>query len=213
MNIFGKNKVATAKIDKSTEQVLELEASKKRLEMEREQISIELENQKKRFQMKLDEEKHAQKLAYDEKKAVFDREKAVWEAEKKELLARSERERKEFEERLTKDHQIKLTEAVTLAKLQSQQEVKQAELDRDRQITELRTKQAEELSKVKSDTAEEYYKRMTNAFTEIQLNGDKSTKFVQELALKMFDSVPRGGFDVGVNVGNALPAPSQPVNG
>lgn len=207
MNIFGKKKAASNKIDSQTAQVLELEASKKRLEIEREQIALELENQKKRFQMKLDEEKHAQKLAFDEKKAVFDREKAVWETEKKEIVARAERERSEFEERLKKDHELKLTEAVTLAKLDSQQKVKQAELDRDRQITELRTQQAEALAKVKSDTAEEYYKRMTTAFTEIQLNGDKSTKFVQELALKMFDHQPRGGFDVGVNVGNALPAP------
>lgn len=214
--LFGSS-TAGRKIDSQTAQVLELEASKKRLEMEREQISIELENQKKRFQMKLDEEKHAQKLAFDEKKAVFDREKAVWETEKREITGRNERERKEFEERLTKEHELKLTEAVTLAKLDSQQKVKQAELDRDRQLSELRTSQAEALSKVKSDTAEEYYKKMTSAFTEMQLNGDKSTKFVQELALKMFDHKPRvGSFDLGVNVnqGTALPSPKgEVVNG
>lgn len=208
MSFWKKNKVVVNKIDAQTAQVLELEAAKKRLEIEREQIALELENQKKRFQMKLEEESHKQKLAFDEKKAVFDREKAVWETEKKELVDRSARERKEFEEKLKKEHELKVTEAVTLAKLDSQQQVKQAELDRDRVITELRTQQAEALAKVKADTAEEYYKRMTTAFTEIQLNGDKSTKFVQELALKMFDSVPRPGFDVGVNVGQtALPAP------
>jgi hypothetical protein len=203
--------VKSSKIDAQTAQVLELEAQKKRLEMERDQISLELENQKKRNQMKLDEEKHAQKLAFDEKTAVFNREKALWETEKRDLLARSERERKEFEERLKAEHELKLTEAVTLAKLDSQQKVKQAELDRDRQVTELRTKQAEELAKVKSDTAEEYYKKMTSAFTEMQLHGDKSTKFVQELALKMFDVNPRPAkFDLGVNVNqgqSALPAP------
>lgn len=105
---------------------------------------------------------------------------------------------------------------VATNKIDSQQKVKQAELDRDRQITELRTQQAEALAKVKSDTAEEYYKRMTAAFQEIQLNGDKSTKFVQELALKMFDSVPRGGadFTVGINA-PALPSPRETtvVNG
>lgn len=211
-SVFGSS-VARSKIDSQTAQVLELEASKKRLEIDREQIALELDNQKKRFQMKLDEEKHVQKLAYEEKKAVFDREKAVWEAEKKEITGRNERERKEFEERLTKTQELKLTEAVTLAKLDSQQQVKQAELDRDRQISELRTKHAEDLAKVKSDTAEEYYKKMTSAFTEIQLNGSKDSKFVQELALKMFDSIPRGGadFNVGIGVGNALPAPKNNV--
>lgn len=208
MSFFGKKKAASNKIDSSTAQVLELEAQKKRLEMEREQIQIELNNTKIRFAMTLEQERHTQKLSFDEKKAVFEREKAVWETEKHEILDRSTRERAEFEERLKKDHELKLTEAVTLARLDSQQKVKQAELDAARQVSELRTQQAEALAKVKADTAEEYYKKMTGAFTEIQLNGDKSTKFVQELALKMFDSVPRGGADFNVGI-NALPAPKN----
>lgn len=208
-NLFNPGtKAGTAKIDSQTAQVLDLEAQKARLQIERDQITLELENQKRRWQMKLDEERHAQKLSFDEKTAVFNREKAVWETEKKELTDRAARDKAEFEDKLKRESELKLTEAVTLAKLDSQQQVKQAELDRDRVLTELRTQQAEALAKVKADTAEEYYKRMTTAFTEIQLNGDKSTKFVQELALKMFDSVPRGGADFNVGIG-ALPAPKS----
>lgn len=219
-NIFRSNSAGKAKamkIDSQTAQVLELETQKKRLEMESETIKLELNNSRTRFDMMLEQERHKQKLAFDEKSAVFDREKKVWATEKQEILDRGARDKSEFEERLKKDHELKLTEAVTLAKLDSQQKVKQAELDRDRQITELRTEHAEELSKVKSDTAEEYYKKLTHAFTEIQLNGSKDSKFVQELALKMFDSMPRGGsFDLGVNVNQpALPAPKggEVVNG
>lgn len=208
MKLFG-NKVAQTKIDKSTEQVLELEAQKKRLEIERDQISLELDNQKRKFQMSLEEEKHKQKLDLESKNAIFAREKEIWKAEKEELVARAEREKKEFEEHLKKQHDITLQEAVTLAKLDSQQKVKQAELDRDRQITELRTQHAEALSKLRSESAENHYNKLTEAFQEIQLNGDKTSKFVQELALKMVDGFPKGTrTDIGVNVNQpALEAP------
>lgn len=200
MSLFG-SKVAKTKIDRSTEQVLELEAQKKRLEMERDQISLELDNQKRKFQMSLEEEKHKQKLDLESKSAVFAREKEIWKAEKEELIARAARDKKEFEERLQKQHEITLQEAVTLAKLESQQKVKQAELDRDRQVTELRTQHAEELAKVRAEQAESHYNKLTAAFQEIQLNGDKTSKFVQDLALKMLDTMPRGTrTDVGINV-------------
>lgn len=201
MSLFGDNKAAKTKIDKSTEQVLELEAQKKRLEMERDQISIELDNQKRKFQMSLEEERHKQRLAIESEKAVFAREKEIWKAEKEEIVARAARDKKEFEETLKRQHEITLQEAVTLAKLDSQQKVKQAELDRDRQTTELRTVHAEEISKLRSESAENHYNKLTEAFQEIQLNGDKTSKFVQELALKMVDGFPKGTrTDIGVNV-------------
>lgn len=208
--IFG-TKAGNAKIDSQLQQVLELEATKKRLEMERDQIALELQNQKKRSAMALEEESHKQKLDFAEKKAVFDREKAVWATEKAEITARAERDRKEFEARLKADSEMKLTEAVTLAKLDSQQQVKQAELDRDRKISELRTEHAEALAKVKADTAEEYYKKMSAAFSEIQIHGDKASKFQQELALKMIEAMPRARTDLGVSISDgraALPAPA-----
>ncbi len=209
MSIFGskaKTKAASTKIDASTAQVLELETQKKRLEMERDQIQLELDNQKKRNAMALEQERHTQKLDFDEKKAVFAREKAVWETDRKALEERTAREKEEFEKRTKSEHELKLTEATALVRLDSQQKVKQAELDRDRAITELRTKHAEELSKVKSDLAQEYYERMTKAFSDIQTNGTQSTKFVQELALKMFDSVPRAArTEVDVSVGHERP--------
>jgi len=198
--MFGKSKIANRKIDKSTEQIIDLETQKKRLEMERDEIQLDLENQKKRWGMKLEEEAHKHKLLLMEEKSVFDREQQIWVKDKEELIARNTRDREEFEKRLKQEFEINKQEAVTLINLDSQQKVKQAELDRDREINKIKTSHAEELSKVKSDTAETYYKKLTEAFQDMQINGDKNTKFVQEMALKIFDKVPAGKTDVGVTV-------------
>jgi hypothetical protein len=198
-NLFRKSP-ASVKIDSQTAQVLELEATKQRLVMEKEQIDLELRNLKSKQQMSLEEETHKHKLRLQEEKAIFDREKKVWEVERKELIDRSKREIAEFEERLKKDTEIKLQEAVTLTKLESQQQIKQAELDRDREINTLKVKTVEEISKVRTELAEEYYNKLTAAFQEIQLKGDANSKFVQDLALKMFDKVPSTKSRVEVDV-------------
>ena len=51
-----------------------------------------------------------------------------------------------------------------------------------------------------TDLSEQYYQKLTEAFQEIQLNGDKNSKFVQELALKVFDKMPTSRSEVGIDV-------------
>lgn len=200
------SKQAKEKIDRSTTQVLELVEQKKRLEIDRDQIQLELQNLQKKKDMQLEEEAHKHKLRIQEEQAVFSREKKVWEIEKQELLDRSKREQREFEDRLKKDYDIKIQETVTLTKLESQQLVKQAELDKNREVNELRTKSSEEISKVRTELAEEYYNKLTTAFQEIQLKGDVNSRFVQDLALKMFDKVPtsESRFAVDINTNKQL---------
>ena len=199
---FGdkKEEAAKIKIKKSTSELLDLEVEKKRLQADKENIQLELENLKKRMRMEIEEEKHKHNLKLESEKAVFDREKTIWEKEKQELVDRAEREKNEFEKTLRADLEIEHKETVTLLKLESQQKIKQAELDKDRAVNDLKTKHAEELAKVKSDTAEEYYSSMTEAFQDLQMNGDKNSKFVQELALKVFDKLPTARTEVGVDV-------------
>jgi hypothetical protein len=192
--------VSSTKIERSTEAVMELEVEKKRLQMEVEQIKLELDNQKKRETMKLEEEAHKHKLKLQEEKAVFEREKKVWEVEKKELADRYAREKVEFEGKVKQEFELKTQEAVTLTKLDSQQKVKQAEIDSERKINALQTKHADDLAKVRAETAEEHYKKLTAAFQEMQLHGDKNTKFVQELALKVFEKVPTPRAEFGVDI-------------
>jgi hypothetical protein len=77
-----------------------------------------------------------------------------------------------------------------MAKLDAEQKIKQLELDKSRELTEEKIKHIEEVSAVKTDANTNYYNKMTDAFTEIQLKGDKNTQFVQEMAMKIFDRVP-----------------------
>lgn len=198
-NVFG-TKAGKAKIDSQTAQVLELETQKKRLEIERDQIQLELNNAKDRAVMQLEKESHKQSLKLDAERAVFDREKKVWEVEKKEMLARFEREREEFHDSTKRESDLKIQEAVTLVKLDAQQKIKQSELDKAREVNALKTSSAEELSKAKSESAEQYYNKLTAAFQDIQMNGDKNSKFVQELALKVFERVPTNRTDIGVEI-------------
>jgi hypothetical protein len=75
----------------------------------------------------------------------------------------------------------------------------------------LKTQHAEDLAKVRAETAEEHYKKLTSAFQEMQMHGDKNTKFVQELALKVFEKVPtpRAEFGIDVNATQQLTAPKE----
>lgn len=202
-NFRKKSTVTSKKFDSQTSAILELEVAKKRLEMEKEELQLEIGNSKRREQMKLEEESHKHMLKLAEERAIFDREKKVWEIEKKEMQERFVREKTEFENKIKAESELKTNEAVTLTKLESQQLVKQAEINAERKVNELAAKFAQELSEAKSKAAEEYYTKLTAAFTDIQLNGDKNTKFVQELALKALETIPKPtvGVDLRANVG------------
>lgn len=194
------NKVAQVQLDKATEQILQLETQKKRLEMDMTSINLELENSRKRNQMTLEEATHKVKLQLESEKAVFERERKIWDKEKTELLEKSKREREEFEERLKKDFEIKLQEAVTLTKLEMQQKVAQTSVDKEREICKLQTEHAKAVSEMQQSESLKFYDKLTNAFQEMQLNGDKNSKFVQELALKLIDKTPSSKTSVDVNV-------------
>jgi len=94
-SLFGEeNKAAKTKMKKSTAQVLELEGIKKKLEIDRDQITLELENMKKRQNMKIEEEAHKHRLKLESERAIFDREKEIWKKEKQELIDRNTREKR-----------------------------------------------------------------------------------------------------------------------
>lgn len=199
MNLF-KNKVKKDRIDQSTRQVLDLEVQKKRLELERDQVQLDLDNVKRRQEMALEEERHKHRLALETEKANFDRERQIWEKDKAEMLAKFKEKQKDYEERLKAEHELKTQEAVTLTKLESQQKIKQTELDKERAISALETKHAEALAKVKSESAEQHYNKLKDALEELHQNGDKNSRFVQELALKAFERVPVSRTAVDVEV-------------
>ncbi len=91
---------------------------------------------------------------------------------------------------LEKDHELKLKETVSLLKLDSDQRVKQLEIDNLRKVNELTAKFESERTSFKEKFLNENYEKMTNAMTKLHEEGDKNSKFTQELALKMLDQMP-----------------------
>lgn len=177
-------------IDQKTNQVLELAAQKKMLEIEISTLHLESKNKTLAEKMRLEEEAHKQKLQLNEEKASFDRERKIWLEEKQQLIKKHKEEMDEFLRKTKAEFDLKLLEAVTIAKLDSDQKIKQLELDKSRELTEIKIGHIEELSLAKTTANEKYYDKMTDAYTDMQANGDKNSKFVQEMALKIFDRVP-----------------------
>lgn len=139
------------------------------------------------LRMELEEIRHKHKLEIQELRAQLDRERHNWEEDKQRLI-----------NDLQRDHDLKIKEAVTLTKLQSEQKIKQAELDYDRKLNE-----------ATKSLNEDYYQSLKSAMTKLHEEGNITTKFTQELALKMFDKSPAtkvltGSIDVN-NGGNSEP--------
>jgi len=108
--------------------------------------------------------------------------------------------KEEFETNLKRNLEITHNEAVTLVKLDSQQKIKQAELDKERSVNELKAENAKAIAEIQAKESEKYHDKLNNALQEIMLNGDKNTKFVQEMALKLIDKAPTPAVDIGVDI-------------
>lgn len=107
-----------------------------------------------------------------------------------------------FQEReLTQRHELALTEATTLLKLDYQQQIKQKELDFQKALQEksieyqkvindLKANQLMEQANFKQKVQDENYERLKNAMTKLHEEGNVTTKFTHDLAIKMLDKVP-----------------------
>lgn len=97
---------------------------------------------------------------------------------------------------------LKANEQVSAAKLDADAKVKAAEAKSELAITQLQGKftrekseilaaAAKDLAEAKAKAAEEYYEKLSKAMTELHQNGDKNSKFIQELALSMIQKTPK----------------------
>lgn len=132
-----------------------------------------------KLRMELAELKQKHQLELEVKQAAFDRAMKNWTEDKERL-----------ESKLKQENEIKLTEAVTLTKLESQQRTAQLELDYNRKIEDLKTKNAVALAEYKTKLAEEYHEKLSVALNKLHTEGNVTTKFTQELALKMLEKAP-----------------------
>lgn len=160
---------------------VELQGDKKKLEIELETMNLQLTNDKLGQDMTLEKEKHTHGLIVQGKEAD---------------LARTKKNHTEDMTRLTSqlkaDHDVKLTEAVALAKLESEQEKAQAAIDNKKELLKAEGAFQKELSEYKTKSAKEYYDKITKAQDDLYTKGSTATKFVQDMALTMLEKAPVG---------------------
>lgn len=98
---------------------------------------------------------------------------------------------------------LKYNEEISKIKLECDKKVADAIQKNELAITQLQGKAtrdkaeqdarfAKELAEAKAKAAEEYFAKMQAALTELHANGDKNSRFIQELALQMVKKAPRG---------------------
>lgn len=134
-----------------------------------------------KFRMLLRELEHENTLHLEETKASFDRERSVWKEDKERLRTQ-----------LIEEHELKLKEYTTLARLDYEQKTKQIELIAERKINA-------EVAKINKD----YYDKLTDSMKKLHEEGNVTTKFTQELALKMMSSLPANKTTTKVLTGRA----------
>lgn len=185
--MFVFNKAKRQVMDSATRQIVELEAKKKGLEMDIEQVRLKLDNEREGQRMELERVKHSFKLEMDGAKKDLERAKQLFEEDKKRLVSQQQDLHTAEIEKLRKEAEINLMELQSLSKLHSEQKVAEATLAKDKAVQALETKYAKDLAALEGKLAKEYYEKMQAALTELHTHGSTQSKFVQELALKMFD--------------------------
>ncbi len=138
------------------------------------------------LRMELEEIKHKHKLVMAEMSDGIVRDKKHWEEDKARAIKTLQQD---YEAKLS-EQALKLKEAVTLAKLDSEQRIKQAQLDADRKMNA-------EVAKLNS----EHYEKLKESMTKLHEEGNANTKFTQDLALKMIGSMPSNKSETKVLTG------------
>lgn len=122
----------------------------------------------RRLRMELEELKHSHHLVLEKMGATMSLQKRQW-----------EEERIFIEKNIRAEHDIKLKEAVTMTRLDAEQRIKKAELNAEGKLND----RTAALNK-------EYYDKLSEAMSKLHQEGNVTTKFTQDLALKMFENSP-----------------------
>jgi hypothetical protein len=94
------------------------------------------------------------------------------------------------EKELKKSHELQIKEVVTLLKLESEQKIKQIELDHARMANALRAEKDNDVNKIKEELLKDQYDKLSAAMTKLHEEGNVTTRFTQDLAMKMLASAP-----------------------
>jgi hypothetical protein len=166
--MFFKKNTNIDKLETAREEYIDLLAKKKQLEYEVKQIESEIKLKNLDNELKLKELSHQHSLEIKEKNMQMDRIGSIAQID----LIRSE-------EQLKASSCLQLKEEIFKIKMDAEKRIAQIELDQ--KVSE---------SKMRSEMETEYYNKLKNALEELHTKGNVTTKFMQEIALKMFDRAP-----------------------
>jgi len=197
-----RRKVDARKYDLVNEQIMELRLKRKELEQEVGTIQADLVLEKKEHRRQLQDNELKVNKVHTAIRDDFVREQNQW----KEDARRTEK-------KLQEDHDRKVLEVTSLLKLDHAQQVKQLEIDYKRKLQDQEIAHKEEMMTVKSnadaekikiqtDLAQKYYDQMHASLSEFHTEGNTTTKFMHEMALKMIDRPVRASLDSTVLVGS-----------
>jgi len=173
--------------NKIENEILALHRQKKELEVERDYLTNTLANERAKREMDLAAAEHKSRLELIGAEAGFKRKQSVWEEDKVRLQKALEEDKERQSTILKEDFDRKLNEAISLLKLESEQRIKQAELDCQRRLQHLKEEASKEKMAFQTKLMEEHYKKLNDALVDLHSKGTTTTQFVQELALKMLD--------------------------
>lgn len=135
--------------------------------------------------------KSEHQLAMNHLNAEFKQEKKNWDEDKSRLV-----------DQLQKEHDLKLKEILTLTKLDSEQKIKQMQLDSVRSVDDLRNKNIQEMANLKESLLTDHYNKLSEAMGKLHQEGNHQTKFTQEIALKMLEGMPHSKTETKVLTGS-----------
>jgi hypothetical protein len=173
--------------EKLTSDLFAIQSQKKELEIEKEYVEQTLTQERNKKAIEIELLDQRSRLALQDAHHNFQREKKNWDLDK-------ERQSVILEENYAR----KVNEAISLLKLDSDQKVKQIELDYERALQDKDIKHREEIQRLltqaaqdrvdfQTKVAQEYYDKLNKALVELHSKGNATTQFVQDLAMKMLE--------------------------
>lgn len=180
------------------EEVIELEAKKKFLQ---EEMENRLSEQKRMFEQQL----HEVKLANKAKDSDFEVKQKEWQQEKDRLIKLNQEDREIYEKRLKEELDFKHKEATALLKLESDQRIKQAEIDAERKVLkaeqEADKKLTEETKKLRDGT----YQQLSSELAKMHSEGNIASKNQHEAMMKLLDAGVAMRANVNLNGNMQIP--------
>jgi hypothetical protein len=167
MSIFN-NENKRKKIKELDKEVIDMQCEVEKLKLQRDTIKqqVELEKEKQEHTFRLKEQK-------------FEADKINWQADMKAL-----------ENRLRTESETKLTEAISLGKLDKEQELAKQRYEYDKKIQDIQSKHVQDFSQLESKLAKEYYDKLYEAMERFNREGTVTTNFMSDLVKNVFDKIP-----------------------